>query len=135
MTTKQKVIDALIKQETHSAWIHGVVAYAVDMVTKLTDRAFAYLVYYSCQCGEDGVDDARALLRRPYESWRDYGKFNGKTDEAIATMLCTPKELERFDGGKIPPNGRTTWQDIQTRALYNAACLIVATVQSLQGVE
>ena len=136
MITKQTVLNELTRHESHSAWMHGVVAYAVNMLNSISDHDFAYLVYYAQQEGEDGIEKARAILHTPYDNWRNYSRLNGwLSDEAIATLLCTPEELKRFDGGKLPPNGRSTWIDIQTRAMYNAACLIVATVQGLKEVE
>ena len=138
MITKQAVINELAKHEEHSAWMHGVVAYAGDILNRFSDMDFGYLVY---RCNrafsrEDGADRLRMDLCSPFNDWNVYSRELGlKDDKAIATRLCTPEELRRFDGGNIQPNGRTTWTDIQTRALYNAACLIVVTIQSLQGVE
>ena len=47
--------------------------------------------------------------------------YNGQ----IAERLCTPSELKRTKGGENPPNKGEEWLDVQARALYQAAALII----------
>ncbi len=42
-------------------------------------------------------------------------------DADIAERLCTPSELRRTDGGRLPPNRRETWLNVEARAASQAA--------------
>ena len=47
-----------------------------------------------------------------------------KYDSQIAERLCTPSELKKKDGGRLAPNRRESWLNVQTRALIDAYCRI-----------
>ena len=47
-----------------------------------------------------------------------------KYDSQIAERLCTPSELKKKEGGRLAPNRREGWLDLQTKALRDAYCRI-----------
>ena len=53
-------------------------------------------------------------------------------DEDIAERLCTPSELKKKKGGRLQPNSRETWIEIQARALYKAASLILRSAKHIE---
>ena len=60
-------------------------------------------------------------------SWDEYswGGCSLIYDGDIAERLCTPSELKRTDHGRLNPNSREKWLDVQARALYQAAHMII----------
>lgn len=65
-------------------------------------------------------------LKNGADSWGQYSRDGSALvyDDDIAERLCTPSELKRKHGGKLAPNKRETWLDVQSRALFQAAELI-----------
>lgn len=53
-------------------------------------------------------------------------------DGDIAERLCTPSELRKTRGGELNPNCRESWLDVQARALYRAACVVVNACKEVQ---
>lgn len=51
----------------------------------------------------------------------------------IAEALCTPSELKRRDYGRLRPNSREEWLDVQARALYQAYNSIVRIVKAFEN--
>lgn len=107
-----------------SAWGRGVKAYAIDLLDNL----------------EEGIRDdwfndddilAPNLLRKKLldgaMDWLAYSE-GGCTlvyDGDIAERLCTPSGLKEKKGGRLQPNSRETWIELQARALKQAASIIM----------
>ena len=71
------------------------------------------------------LDDLINIVNRPqdlYECARllSYGEMLLICDCEIAELLCTPSELRRNKHGKLNPNRRENWCDVQARACYQA---------------
>lgn len=97
-----------------SAWKRGVRQYAIEMLEGMdTVPSDAYLIPLWLKCGAS--------------SWKEYS-YGGCAliyDRDIAKRLCTPSELKRKRDGEIPPNSRESWLDVQARACYQAAHMIM----------
>lgn len=111
---KNAVIDALKKEKARSAWKAGVILYAFDILDNI----------------EDGEVTEKNLLNGA-ENWKEYS-YGGCAliyDVDICRRLCAPWEIKRKRIGSLPPNGRETWLDVQARALYQAAHMILRIAQ------
>lgn len=118
-------ITAKVEQtKTRSAWDRGVKAYAVELVEELREAV------------EGGYIEAWELSNRRLmekamlngaDSWSQYSEGGCSLcyDGQIAERLCTPSELKRTDNGRKDPNPRESWIDVQSRALFQAAQLVL----------
>lgn len=94
-----------------SAWCRGVVLYAIDLLNDL----------------DEGDEPTKENLLSGARSWKEYS-YGGCSliyDEDICLRLCAPYEMRRTGRGKLPPNSKETWLDVQARALYQAANLLM----------
>lgn len=104
MNTKEKIIKALENRTDRSAWDKAVTACAIDLV-------------YGC----DGEVKKENLLNGAIDwSQYSYGGCSLIYDADIAEAYCTPSELKRTDHGRLQPNSRESWLDLQARALGQA---------------
>ena len=120
----QIVRDRIEARKPVSAWGKGVTGYAVDMLDELRQGI------------RDGWIDAdvldspklteRALLNGAAD-WHEYawGGCGLVYDGDIARALCSPSELKRTDNGRKAPNNREQWPDVEARARFQAARLIL----------
>ena len=108
-----------------SAWMRGVLEYADELL---------YAIEEAINGGWFSAEDLssprlleRQLLNGAYD-WKEYSWggcsliYNGD----IASRLCTASELKKTRNGERRPNAREEWLDVQARALYQAARLILA---------
>ena len=111
------------KRSARSAWQRGVYDYALML---LDDR------YDVKEFHETGLKE---LLLNGASSWHEYswGGCSLIYDEDIAKVLCTPSELKRRDYGRLKPNSREEWLDVQARALYQAYKLILKIVKVFEN--
>ena len=115
-----KIVNQLRKaiEETpaRSAWKRGVKAYALELIEELPDDQEFY----------GGLSDLMVLLNGA-DTWQEYSQggcsliYNGD----IAERLCDPSKYKRTKQGDNRPNARKNWLDVQARALYQAAALIL----------
>lgn len=124
---EDKVANVAHKVEqakTRSAWDRGVKAYAEELVEELREAV------------EGGYVDADELSnRRLFEramlngaaDWKQYSEGGCSLcyDGQIAERLCAPRELRKTENGRRDPNPRETWIDVQSRALFQAAQLVL----------
>lgn len=111
MVTKAQIQKALTGRTGRSAWDKGVLYYARKMVNNNL---------------EGRVDYSKAKLRKALlngaSSWKQaseggfYYIYNGD----IAKRLCNPSEYKKTQGGKLRPNSREDWLDVQARELSQA---------------
>ena len=123
--TKQQLLEAVSAHKAgRSAWARGVKAYALELVENLDDSADL--------CNE--VMLQKALLNGA-DNWQQYsvGGCALVYDADIAERLCPPSELRRNKWGMRAPNGRETWLDCQSRALWQAHRLIVSQWKQMKG--
>lgn len=119
-------VSEKVKQtKTRSAWDRGVKEYAEELLEELAEAV------------EGGyVDESDLSNRRLFEkamlngagSWEQFSEGGCSLcyDGQIAERLCAPWELRKTDNGRKDPNPRESWINVQTRALFQAAHLILA---------
>jgi hypothetical protein len=93
-----------------SAWAKGVRAYALELLES----------YEPNEVTKQGLLNGAA-------GWSEYS-YGGNAhifDQDIAEGLCTPSGLKAKRGGDLQPNSRTTWLDLQARALGQACNMIL----------
>lgn len=91
-----------------SAWAKGVKQYALEL-----------------------VEEGAWMQKSTMSYWKEYsrGGCSFIYDEDIAKRLCTPSELKKTKNGRLAPNAREDWLDVQARALYQANNLIVSILR------
>ena len=104
MKTKEQIIKIIENKPARSAWSKGV-------------KNFALVLVEGCE-GEITLEN---LLNGACD-WKQYSEGGCYLvyNEDIAKALCTPSELKRTDNGRLNPNSRDTWIDVQSRALFQA---------------
>jgi hypothetical protein len=112
-----------------SAWRRGVAAYALELLDSVAGRA-AYEGH-----GPEDVAQLRKWMLDGARDWSEYsyGGCSLVYDGDIAERLCTPSELRKTRGGERNPNCRESWLDVQARALYRAACVVVNACKEVQA--
>ena len=99
-----------------SAWGKGVHTYAVELVESLAES--------------DDLSNETLLEKAMLNGagdWQQYSEGGCALvyNADIAERLCSPSELKRVRGGKRNPNSRENWIECQTRALTQAANLVL----------
>lgn len=114
---------------TRSAWQRGVIAYALELLDSVAGRA-AYEGH-----GPEDVAQIRQWMLDGARDWSEYsyGGCSLVYDGDIADRLCTPSELRKTRYGARNPNRIETWLDVQGRALYQAARVVVAACKEVQA--
>lgn len=114
--------EKLAEQPARSAWGKGVKEYADELL-----ETFAETVEYYDKRGEESPTFCRETLLNGADDWAQYswGGCSLIYDSDIAERLCTPSELKRTKNGDRRPNSREEWLDVQARALYQAAGLLL----------
>ena len=113
-----------------SAWKRGVKEYADELLDNLEEKA----QYYERLPRNE--KELKEWLLNGAMDWEDYS-YGGCSliyDGDIAERLCTPSELKKKDGGRLAPNRREGWLDVQTRALRQACIRIKSKFRLLKNV-
>lgn len=113
------------KMNARSAWKRGVYDYALMLLENRSDLED----FHTNGLKEELLNGAR--------NWCAYS-YSGCAciyDSDIAERLCTPSELKRREYGRLRPNSREEWLDVQTRALYQAYNEIVRIVKEFEIVQ
>ena len=125
----QIIRDRIEARKASNAWEKGVTAYAVDMLDEvrqgIRDGWIDADVFESTKLTE------RALLNGAAD-WKQYawGGCGLVYNEDIARALCSPSELKRTDNGRKNPNSREQWPDVEARARFQAARLILEAARA-----
>ena len=103
-----------------SAYKRGIKKYTDELLDNLEEMARRYE-----RLPKDEYELKEWLLKGAI-SWEDYSYrgYSLKYNRQIAERLCTPSEFRKKDGGRLAPNRRDTWLDVQTKALIDAYCRI-----------
>lgn len=121
----EEITRRVEEHKTRSAWDRGVKDYALDLLGNL-----------ECYtgCGEIDTDEIRITMLNGAKNWKAYswGGCSLIYDTDIAKALCTPSELKKTKGGERRPNSKEEWLDVQARALYQAAGLIMRTAAKIK---
>ena len=108
---KKAIMDALEKEKARSAWNDGVMRYALELVN-------------SVEIGEEITENN---LLNGAKDWKQYS-YGGCaliSDVDICHRLCASWEIKKTHDGERRPNKQENWMDVQARALYQAARLIM----------
>lgn len=107
---KEKIEKVLKKEKARSAWNQGVIQYAFEILESMGDREITEKNLLS------GAKD-----------WHQYSEGGCALiyDVDICHRLCTPSEIKKTKDGERRPNKQENWIDVQARALYQAARLIM----------
>lgn len=120
----ETVAHKVEQTKTRSAWERGVKAYAEELVEELREAVDGGYV------GADELGSRRlfeeAMLNGAAD-WKQYSEGGCSLcyDGQIAERLCAPWELRKTENGRRDPNPRESWIDVQSRALFQAAQLIL----------
>lgn len=126
--TAEDIVEAVEQKvsetKARSAWERGVKAYAVELVEELREAVEGGYIEASDLSNRRLFE--RALLNGAAD-WRQYSEGGSALcyDCQIAERLCAPWELRKTDGGCKDPNPRESWIDVQSRALTQAARLVL----------
>ena len=104
------IFERIVHIHPRSAWNRGVVRYAMELMNDV-----------------DGKEVTEKNLLGGADNWREYS-YGGCAliyNNEICHRLCTPSEIKKTKDGERNPNKHETWIDVQTRALYQAARLIM----------
>ena len=110
---KTQIIEAIESRNERSAWGRGVKDLAVDLLGNIESDTV-------------NPNTLEADLLNGASDWSQYS-YGGCAlvyDSDIAEALCSPSELKRKGGGRLAPNSRETWLDVQARALSQAFGMI-----------
>lgn len=112
---------AIDREPARGAWARGVKDYAQDMLDDLTEwRGLKNL--------NDMVEHVTEKeLLNGAKDWKQFswGGCAYAYDYQIARALCSPSELKKTNDGERKPNAGEEWLDVQARALYQAAHMLM----------
>lgn len=126
-------IKKAIKTQTtkgRSYWARGVAKYALELLASAEERGYTDLSLNP---------NLTNILLNGAQNWKQYseGGCSLISDNDIATRLCSPAEITKYyhgnPCGKRPNRSEDTWIDTQSRALFQAARLIVDTIDELEN--
>ena len=103
-----------------SAYKRGIKKYTDELLDNLEEMA---RIYKRLPKDENELESWLLKGARNWENY-SYRGYSLKFNRQIAERLCTPSELKKKEGGRLAPNRRDTWLDIQTKALIDAYCRI-----------
>ena len=117
--------------EATSAWSRGIKEYASDLLDHVEEGIKG-----------DWFSDENILspnllkkeLLNGAADWLEYSEGGCALvyDKDIAERLCTPSELKQKKGGRLQPNSKETWLELQARALAQAAGLIMRSAKYIK---
>ena len=116
MKTINQLREAIKNSPARSAWSKGIKLYALELIEEMpADQEF----YGSPADKKDLLNGA--------DNWQQYSEGGSALiyDGDIAKRLCSPSEYKRTIEGERQPNAREQLLDVQARALYQAAALIL----------
>ena len=128
MKTIQELRQAIENEPARSAWDRGRKEYALELIEELEEAINGG--YFAAEDME-APKMLRAQLLNGAADWSQYswGGCSFIYDSDIAERLCSPSELKKVKGGDRRPNSREEWLDVQARALYQAANMIIRTAK------
>jgi hypothetical protein len=112
---------AIDREPAKSAWARGVKDYAQGMLDDLTEWRGL----------KDLNDEVEPITERELlngaENWKGFswGGCSFIYDADIARKLCSPSELKKTNDGERKPNAGEEWLDVQARALFQAAQMLL----------
>ena len=113
---KTAILKTLKTRKTRSAWDKAVIIYANEVLRSVD--------LDDISCMEDLLNGA--------STWTQYSEGGCSLiyDRSIARRCCSPSELRKVKDARSSPNSRESWLDVQARALYQAARIILNIVRA-----
>ena len=111
MEEQDVIFERIVHINPRSAWNRGVMRYALELVNSV----------------EIGKEITEKNLLGGADNWKEYS-YGGCSliyDVDICHRLCSPSEIKKTKDGERRPNKQENWIDVQARALYQAARLIM----------
>ena len=104
------IFERIAHLNPRSAWNRGVVRYAMELMNNV-----------------DGKEVTEKNLLKGADNWKQYS-YGGCaliSGVDICHRLCASWEIKKTHDGERRPNKQENWIDVQARALYQAARLIM----------
>lgn len=113
-TIRNKIINSPAK----SAWDRGVLIYALEIFDNYIEEH------------DSNKQITEKDLLNGAKDWQQYSRGGSSLiyDEDICKRLFTPSEQKKTRYGELKPNPSEEWLDVQARALYQAAQIVLSTV-------
>ena len=111
MEIANRIFEKIEHINPRSAWNRGVMRYALELINSI----------------EVGEEITEKSLLNGAKDWHQYSEGGCSLiyNINICHRLCTPSEIKKTKDGERRPNKRENWIDVQARALYQAALLIM----------
>lgn len=111
--------------KTRSCWDRGVKGFALNLL-----RSYIDICEYCDNNGRPIPELDEETLLNGADDWNAYCYGGGALlyDGDIAKNLCTSSELKRTDNGNKAPNDREGWQDVQSRAYFQAYRMLMSCI-------
>ena len=113
-TIRQQIINS----PTRSTWNRGVLIYALELFDNYIETSYI-----------DSINQITEKdLLQGASNWSEYswGGCAEIYDKDICKRLSTPSEQKRTRCGELKPNSNEDWLDVQARALYQAAQIVLS---------
>ena len=125
---RNKVNEIRVRLEaikTRSCWERGVQGFALDLLEN-----YKNICEYCENNGQPVPELNEETLLNGADDWNAYcyGGCALIYDGDIAEALCTPSMLKKKDGGRLAPDSRHTWMDLQRGAYKQAYRLLMTCI-------
>ena len=109
----KKEVEEINKKRSKSHWGRGVALYVDELIENIEQT-------------KEKADNLKILERQMLcgaTSWKQYSEGGCSLiyDGDICERLATPSEQKRKRNGKLQPNSRESWLEVQARALSQAS--------------
>lgn len=114
---RELICNRIKSYRCRSAWARGVCMYALDLAKEFDFDSI-------------GSKPLRDIMLNGARNWREYsyGFQSLIYDGDIAERLLAPSVLKLKDHGRLPPNSKENWFDVQARALEQACGLVMMAI-------
>lgn len=111
--------------KTRSCWDRGVKGFALNLL-----RSYIDICEYCDNNGRPIPELNEETLLNGADDWNAYCYGGGALiyDGDIAEALCTPSMLKKKNGGRLAPDSRRTWMDLQRAAYKQAYRLLTSCI-------
>ena len=118
METADVIFEKIAHLNPRSAWKRGVVRYAMELMNDVDEKEIT-----------------EKNLLNGADNWKQYSEGGCALiyNIDICHRLCTPSEIKKTKDGERLPNKQETWIDVQARALYQAAQLIMKIKREVEA--
>ena len=130
MTKFESICKTVRETKSRSAWNRGVKLYAAELLENIREH-FDYH-----HLPEEMYSMPAVIISAMLNGAKDWNQYSWGGcslcyDHQIAKRLSNPSELKKTRGGLRRPNAHEEWLDVQARALWQAADMILRAVRDL----